>query len=192
MIMLNGFLRLTGRVALTGLVAGSLVFSAPPAPANQEKENTLSAGTQTASTVSHPAPVPLVPSSVPSGRQALLLRRLWGIDEIHVRYTASGSLLRFSYRVVDADKAKVLNDKRVNPYLIVLKTGGRLRVPETEKIGKLRQTVTPENGREYWMAFGNAGHVLKPGDHVDIVIGTFHARELLIESAGPEPRVQKP
>lgn len=131
-----------------------------------------------------------VPNSVTSGREALLLRRRWGIDDVHVRSTASGSMLRFSYRVVDADKAKVLNDKNAKPYLIVPKTGARLEVPETEKIGKLRQTSAPENGREYWMVFTNAGRLLKPGDHVDIVIGTFRANELLIESSGPVRKLQ--
>jgi hypothetical protein len=126
----------------------------------------------------------LFANSVPSGREALLLRRLWGIDDLHVRYTASGSMVRVSYRVVDAAKATVLNDKKVNPYLVILKTGSRLTVPEAEQVGKLRQTAPPENGREYWMAFTNQGRMLRPGDHVDLVIGTFRARELVVESPG--------
>ena len=119
-----------------------------------------------------------------------MLRRLWGIDDIHVRSTASGAMLRFSYRVLDAKKAKILNDKNAKPYLMVPQSGVRLEVPETEKVGKLRQVAAPENGREYWMVFGNAGRRLKPGDHVDIVIGTFRANELLIESAGPAGKPQ--
>jgi hypothetical protein len=144
------------------------------------------------SVASHSATAPLIASSVPSGRQALMLRRLWGVDELHVRYTASGSLLRFSYRIVDVDKAKMMNDKKLNPYLIVEKTGAKLEVPMMEKIGQLRQTATPENGREYWMAFGNPGRAVKPGDRVDIVIGSFRATELVVESPVPASRVRKP
>lgn len=140
-----------------------------------------------------PAVTPtLYANSVTSGRQALMLRRRWGIDDIHVRYSASGAMIRFSYRVVDADRAQVLNDKKANPYLISERTGAKLEVPATEKIGKLRQTSPPENGREYWMVFSNAGRELKPGDRVAIHIGAFHADQLVIESPRPAPREEKP
>ena len=159
--------RIAGRSIVTGVLAGALgsgvVFSATPAP-----------------------------ETVTSSRAAMMLRTLWGIDDVHVRYTASGSLVRFSYRVADVRKAKLLNDKKANPYLVVQKTGTRLEVPETEKVGKLRQTATPENGREYWMVFTNVGRVAKPGDHVGIVIGAFRANELVVESGGPVPRVPNP
>lgn len=122
----------------------------------------------------------------------MMYRRLWGVEDIQVRETASGSLIRFSYRVVDATKAKALNNKKADPYLIVEKTGAKLEVPTTEKVGQLRQTATPENGREYWMVFTNAGHVVKPGDRVDIMIGTFHANGLVVESPPATLPVQKP
>jgi hypothetical protein len=134
----------------------------------------------------------LFANSVTSGRQALALRRRWGIDHIHLRYTASGALIRFSYRVVDADSARALNDKRATPHLISERTGEQLKVPETEMIGKLRQTSPPENGREYWVAFANAGRRLQPGDRVKIEIGAFHAEDLVIESPGPTPRPENP
>jgi hypothetical protein len=144
------------------------------------------------SAVSQPAAGAAIFNTVPSGREALLLRRRWGIDDLHVRYTASGQVIRFSYRVVDAQKAKVLNDKKTHPYLLVQKTGARLEVPTTEKVGQLRQTADPESGREYWMVFGNLGRAAKPGDHVNIVIGDFRANELVIESSAPAHRVQNP
>ena len=144
-----------------------------------------------ASVVSQSAGAPAISHAVTSGRQALMLRTTWGIDDVHVRYTASGQMVRFSYRVVDADKAKVLNDKKNEPSMIVLKTGSKLGVPETEKVGKLRQTSDPKNGREYWMVFTNIGRIVKPGDHVEIVIGTFRASELIVEPSRL-PRGQKP
>ena len=111
----------------------------------------------------------------------MMYRRLWGVDNITLRATASGSVIRFSYLVVDANKAQVLNDKKQEPYLLVQKTGARLEVPATEKVGKLRQVATPENGREYWMVFQNSSHMVQPGDRVNIVIGTFHADGLVVE-----------
>lgn len=145
-----------------------------------------------ASVASQSGGAPAISHTVPSGRQALMLLRIWGIDDVHVRYTASGQMVRFSYRVVDADKAKVLNDKKNEPSMIVLKTGSKLGVPEAEKVGKLRQTSDPRNGREYWMVFTNVGKVVQPGDRVDIVIGTFRATNLIVEASGPRSRVQNP
>jgi|SRR5579864_4578145 len=179
-------------VQLVGLVlSGSVDCSSAVAPQKNGNSEAAVAGANSVAAASHPA-VTTFPNSVLSGREALTLRRLWGIEDIHVRSTASGTLIRFSYRVVDAGKAKILNEKKVNPYMIVKKTGSRLAVPETEKVGKLRQTPPPENGREYWMAFTNVGRRVKPGDHVDIVIGTFRAKELVVESSSPRSRVQTP
>lgn len=127
------------------------------------------------------AAVPSTAQTVTSGREATTLRRLWGIDDIHVRSTASGSLIRFSYRVVDANKAKILNDKKATPYLIDQKDGLALQIPMLEKVGQLRQVATPENGREYWMAFSNKGRYLKPGNHVTVVIGGLRIEELVVE-----------
>jgi len=171
-----------------GLLAGMLASSALAQSQEQQKPAPPAAGP---SLDSHSAGARAISNAVSSGRQALLLRTIWGIEDVHVRYTASGSMVRFSYRVVDADKAIVLNDKRLDPYMIVQKTGAKLAVPETEKVGKLRQTAAPRNGREYWMVFTNAGRIVKPGDHVNIVIGTFRASELIVEPPRL-PRGQNP
>ena len=119
--------------------------------------------------------------TVRSERAAMMYRRLWGIDDITLKATASGSVIRFSYRIVDAQKAAVINDKKATPYLLVEKSGARLEVPTTEKVGQLRQTAQPEDGREYWMVFQNSAHSVQPGDLVDIVIGRFRANALAVE-----------
>jgi hypothetical protein len=119
--------------------------------------------------------------SVTSGRQATALRRLWGIDDIHVRSTASGSLIRFSYRVVDADKADLLNNKKVAPYLFDEKNGLALQVPTMEQVGQLRQVAAPVNGREYWMAFSNKGRSVKPGSRVTVIVGRLRIDGLVVE-----------
>lgn len=120
-------------------------------------------------------------NSVPSGRQATTLRRLWGIEDVHIRSTASGSLVRFSYRVVDADKAATLNSKKAAPYLYDEKDSLALQVPVMDQVGQLRQVAAPQNGRTYWMAFSNKGRYLKPGDHVSLVIGNLRIDGLVVE-----------
>jgi len=105
----------------------------------------------------------------------------WGVDILGVKVVSSGLMLRFSYRVLDANKAKALNDKKATPLLIDQKTGTKLEVPTMEKIGQLRQSAAPENGREYWMVFSNKSELVKPGSHVDVVIGSFRAKGLIVQ-----------
>jgi len=55
-------------------------------------------------------------------------------------------------------------------------------VPSLEKVGQLRQAPhTIEAGKSYWMAFSNSGRPVKPGDHVDVVVGNFRANGLIVE-----------
>jgi len=106
---------------------------------------------------------------------------IWGIDSLVVKSAESGELIRFSYRVIDADKAKMLNDKKAEPALVDPAAGVRLVVPSMEKVGKLRQSSSPENGKSYWMAFSNKGGYVRPGHRVNVVIGEFHADGLVVE-----------
>lgn len=106
---------------------------------------------------------------------------LWGVDNMLVRYTASGNLIRFSYRVTDPAQAKVLGDKRATPYLYGQRSRAVLHVPVMDKVGQLRQSGGGEAGREYWMVFSNKGNLVKPGDRVNVVIGSFHADGLMVE-----------
>jgi hypothetical protein len=169
-----------------GILASSfLLFSAlsqaaqaigPPADPHHAT-TTAVASTQAAS---HPSPID---RTVTSERAAMMYRRIWGVDNLRLRSTASGSVIRFSYRVVDANKAKVLNDKKFTPVLTDETTGAKFEVPTMEKVGQLRQTATPENGREYWMVFSNKSHMVRPGNHVTVVIGSFRAEGLVVEAS---------
>lgn len=105
----------------------------------------------------------------------------WGVQLKPIRLVSSGLMIRFSYMVVDANRAKAISDKKFTPVMVDLKSGTRLEVPTLEKVGQLRQATTPENGREYWMLFSNSGTLVRPGDKVDIVIGSFRASGLTVE-----------
>ena len=106
---------------------------------------------------------------------------IWGVEALSVKSAESGEIIRFSYRVLDPEKAKPLHDKKVDPVLIDAQAGVQLVVPSLEKVGQLRQSGTPAAGKSYWMAFSNKGRLVKRGDHIDVVIGQFRAEGLVVE-----------
>lgn len=114
-------------------------------------------------------------------RSSMFFKRTWGIDVVGVHPVASGQMLEFRYRVLDEVKAKPLFEKTLKPYLIDEATGTRLAVPSMENVGELRQDVTPEADRIYYMIFGNPGKLVKPGSRVSIVIGNFHIEGLTVD-----------
>lgn len=116
-----------------------------------------------------------------AGRAGKYYSLVWGIDSPSVKYTESGEIIRFSYRVVNAERAKALNDKKSEPVLIDPQAGVKLVVPSLEKVGKLRQSDTPEVGKSYWMAFSNKGRLVKRGHRVNVVIGQFRAEGLVVD-----------
>jgi hypothetical protein len=117
----------------------------------------------------------------PSKRAGEYFGLIWGVEGMNVKAVESGALIRFSYRIVDPSKAGILNDKKVDAFLVAPALGVRLSVPSLEKVGQLRQGATEEAGKSYWMAFSNPRRTVKRGDHVNIVIGNFHADGLVVE-----------
>ena len=106
---------------------------------------------------------------------------VWGVGELRVKTAESGELIRFNYRVLDPAKATALNDKKAEPELLDAQARVKLSVPQMEKVGKLRQESTPKAGMTYWMAFSNPTLAVKRGHRVDVVIGSFHATNLVVE-----------
>jgi hypothetical protein len=116
-----------------------------------------------------------------AARAGTYYRLLWGIDSLSVKSAESGEVIRFSYRVLDTDKAKTLGDKKQEPSLVDDQAHVKLVVPMMDKVGKLRQTGTPESGKTYWMLFSNKGGYVKRGDRVSVVIGGFRADGLVVD-----------
>ena len=96
----------------------------------------------------------------------------WGVEILGVRQSAAGHMLDFRYRVVDSGKAAPLFVRQTKPYLIDQASGKVLAVPNMAKVGPLRNSNEPKEGRTYWMFFGNPG-VVKAGSKVSVVIGDF-------------------
>jgi hypothetical protein len=178
--MLNNFDLRPKYFLLMALLVSGFVIPRVEAQNVQQKENPGTTVTTTASPPPASTPYRNQPDRI-AKRAAAYYESIWGIESPSVKAVESGVILRFSYRVLDPQKAKTLNDKKLEPSLICPEKGLKLEIPSMEKVGKLRQTNTPEAGKSYWMAFSNSGRLLKRGDRVDIVIGNFHASGLLIE-----------
>ncbi|MFH0726737.1 MAG: hypothetical protein V2B19_10375 [Pseudomonadota bacterium] len=120
-----------------------------------------------------------VPSSTPLTDLSAIEQK-WGVQIISLRQTAGGQMLDFRYRVVDAEKAAPLFDRKTQPYVYDKVSKKSLAVPNMAKIGTLRTSNMPQSGRTYWMFFGNPG-IVKPGGKVSVVIGEFRAEDILVQ-----------
>ena len=114
-------------------------------------------------------------------QQKQALSEQWGIELVAMRSTAAGHMVDFRYRVLDAEKAAPLFKCQTKPYLVDQKTGKVLAVPNTAKIGSLRNSNKPQEGRIYWMFFGNHTRLIKQGSEVTVVIGEFKVENLVVE-----------
>ena len=158
---------------LAGLLFAELVCA--QAVAQQPAADQASAPAKSAGT-----PTRYLPNRF-AGRAGTYYKLIWGIDSLSVKAVESGQLIRFAWRVLDPDKARVLNDKKIEPALIDPQAGVSLVVPAMEKVGQLRQSAPPEAGKSYWMAFSNKGRLIKRGARVNVVIGPFRAEGLVVD-----------
>jgi hypothetical protein len=147
---------------------------------------------QSATPAAQATPPTAAPAAQPAARAALYRNRVpkraglyydlvWGVESLSAKSVESGEIIRFSYSVVDAEKAMPLNDKKSEPVLIDPQAGVKLVIPSLEKVGQLRQSSTPIAGKSYWMAFSNKGRLVKRGDRVDVVIGNFRAQGIVVD-----------
>jgi len=104
-----------------------------------------------------------------------------GIIVSNLRLSSAGYMLDFRYRVVDADKAALLMDAKIKPYMLEESSGARLDIPNTPKLGLLRQrprnNAVMKKDHEYFIMFSNLGRRLQSGDKVSVMVG-----ETLIEN----------
>jgi len=171
------------KIFLANLLLCGTLFAQSATPASTQDQTKPSVPQSPAPAVkpaTNAAPSRYRPSRF-AGRAGTYYRLIWGVDSLAVKWTESGEVIKFTYQVLDADKAKMLNDKKNEPSLIDPQAGVKLVVPSLEKVGQLRQSSTPEAGKTYWMAFSNKGRRVKRGDHVIVVIGQFRADGLVVD-----------
>jgi hypothetical protein len=106
----------------------------------------------------------------------------WGIKPLSLRQSAGGYMLDFRYRIIDPERASILLDRKIKPYLIDQATGTKLFIPNMPKVGSLKHTVVnPDVNKTYFMLFGNSRGLVKSGSKVTIVIGDFKQEDLVVE-----------
>jgi hypothetical protein len=177
------------RSVFTSVLLCGALFAQSAAPSNQPGNNPSSGPTQNKNGAVAPSASPAKPAPVLqhyrpqrfAGRAGTYYRLVWGIDGLSVKSAEAGEVIRFTYQILDANKATALNDKKVEPSLIDEQAHVKLVVPLMDKVGKLRQSSPPEAGRTYWMLFSNKGGHVKRGDKVNIVIGKFRADGLVVD-----------
>ena len=175
--MFRKLIQLRRMFLLAAVIAGSVVITADATSAQAQQKTPA----QTAVPATTSTPYRNQPNRMAKRAEAYY-ESVWGIDDLNVKAVESGVILRFTYRVLDPEKAKALSDKKIDPFLISPEKGVKLVIPSMEKVGQLRQAPHElEAGKSYWMAFSNSGSILKKGDRVNIVIGNFHAEGLLVE-----------
>ncbi|MEO5573967.1 MAG: hypothetical protein ABIR48_05745 [Gammaproteobacteria bacterium] len=105
-----------------------------------------------------------------------------GVEITALRLSAAGYMLDLRYRIVDIKKAAALLDRKIAPYLIEQASGAKLMVPNTPKLGPLRQTRKPANNRRTnFIFFANPGRFIKAGDKVSLVVGDTKIDNLTVE-----------
>ena len=117
-----------------------------------------------------------------AGPSASSIEETWGVKVHGIRRTAVGYMLDFRYRVLDAEKAAPILDRRITPHVKVAKTGARLLVPQAPKLGSMRQTsFAVKADRDYFIVFANPYQTVSAGDQVSVVVGDFESQLLTVE-----------
>ena len=117
-------------------------------------------------------------------RKPVTMEEKYGVSVEGVRVTAAGYMLDFRYRIRDPHKAKPLVDRNNKAFLIDEKNGLTYGVPNTAKVGPLRNTTRfaePKLDRTYFVLFGNPGKGIQPGDKVRIEIGQFRTDPIVVQ-----------
>ena len=163
----------------SGLCASASIAQVAGAPAEPAD---MAAAPQQLAAAMPAKSIPPAPSAADwRARQSLYYKRNWGVEIIGVKPVSSGYMLAFKYRVIDPEKAKLLNDRQTRAFLRDEATGTVLSVPAMEKVGELRTGAAPVAERTYFMIFGNPGKLVKSGSRVSVVAGALHVDGLIVD-----------
>ena len=116
-----------------------------------------------------------------SSSQENLLKEKWGIKVESARLSAGGYMIDFRYRVLDADKAAPILDRRVKPYLVDQASGATFIVPNPPKVGQLRSGKNIKEGKIYFIFFANPGRYVKSGNKVTVAIGDCKIENITVQ-----------
>lgn len=104
-----------------------------------------------------------------------------GIRVESLRLTAANYMLDLRFRVTDPERAAPFFSRKTELQLVD-QAGARLAVPNTPKLGKLRQVARKDMpDRSYFVLFANPGRYLKAGSQVTLVAGDTRIAQLTVE-----------
>lgn len=105
-----------------------------------------------------------------------------GIRVESLRLTAADYMIDLRFRVTDPERAAPFFSRRTELQLVDPVSGARLAVPNTPKLGRLRQVARKDMpDRSYFVLFANPGRFLKAGSQVNLVAGDTHIARLTVE-----------
>jgi len=147
---------------------------------------------QTPTTVVLTTNAPAVAVESLDAADARAIAKKWGIEVESMKLTASGYMLDFRYRVLDARKARPMFERKTKPILKDDATGVEVAVPVPPKTGALRSSNDPKAGRTYFMFFANPARFIKAGSAVTVTIGPVRITGLRVGTDGHNPGVERP
>ena len=101
----------------------------------------------------------------------------YGIRPTLIGVTAAGGLVDFRFKVLDAEKARILTkDHSLMPVLTVQNTGTRLALP-----GGGMHSMTFYNDKVYYILFGNPKGEVKPGTPIAVAFGDIQVGPILAQ-----------
>lgn len=105
----------------------------------------------------------------------------WGVELTQASLTAAGIMVDVRLRVADPEKARELFSEKTKPRMIDEQSGRTFSIPTPAYVGQMRQTtMTPQQGRVYFMFFGNTDRSLVPGSLVTLIIGDMTIEHIAI------------
>lgn len=105
-----------------------------------------------------------------------------GIRVESLRLTAADYMLDLRFRVTDPERAAPFFSRRTQLELVDEASGARFAVPNTPKLGKLRQVARKDMAdRSYFILFANPGRYLRPGSQVTLRAGDARIGALTVE-----------
>lgn len=105
-----------------------------------------------------------------------------GIRVESLRLTAADYMLDLRFRVTDPERAAPFFNRKTEFQLVDPVSGARLGVPDTPKLGRLRQVARKDMpDRSYFLLFANPGRYLKTGSQVILMAGETRISGLTVE-----------
>ena len=90
-------------------------------------------------------------------------------------------MIDFRFRVLDAEKAEPILNRKNDPYLVDQASGATFAVPSPPKLGQMRSSGNVKEGNLCIIMFANPAKYVKSGNKVTIVVGDFRVKDVVVQ-----------